>query len=65
MLPNAAGLDKLFEKFIPDDLNMTDAKERRQLADEMRKFYLKDKPIFDHAEGFREVIYFYKISNKS
>ncbi|XP_046736168.1 cholinesterase 1-like [Diprion similis] len=45
LIASAEMMNEHFENFIPDDLNVTDAAEQKQIADMMRKFYLDDKPL--------------------
>ncbi|XP_047347897.1 venom carboxylesterase-6-like [Vespa velutina] len=50
MLPNAEYINEHFENFLPDDLNVTDPVQRKQLADFMKEFYLHGKDISKDTE---------------
>lgn len=49
-LPNADAMNQHFEMFLPDDLNLTDAK-KTEAANMMRKFYLDDKPLTPESKA--------------
>ncbi|XP_043273664.1 juvenile hormone esterase-like [Venturia canescens] len=38
-------VDENFDKFVPDDLNITDPAQRNEIGESFRKFYLDGKPI--------------------
>ncbi|XP_058804192.1 juvenile hormone esterase-like [Phymastichus coffea] len=49
-LPNAEMMDQHFDMFIPDDLNVTDAK-RKEMSDMLRKFYFDGKALTADAKA--------------
>ncbi|XP_011143002.1 esterase FE4 [Harpegnathos saltator] len=45
MLGNIDQMNEHFENFLPDDLNVTDSGQRKELGDSLKSFYFGDKSI--------------------
>lgn len=45
MLGNIDEMNEHFENFLPNDLNITDTKQKIQLGEELKSFYFDDKSI--------------------
>lgn len=45
MLGNIDQMNEHFENFLPNDLNVTDAKQKNQLGESLKSFYFNDKSI--------------------
>lgn len=45
MLGNIDQMNEHFENFLPNDLNVTDSGQKKQLGESMKSFYFDDKSI--------------------